>query len=63
MMQQMLIGVLISGYPLVLIHRYSLYCKNPHIQHLYFIASGVSIALFNYGKCEGCSYTLEAEQV
>ncbi|MPC23168.1 Lysophospholipid acyltransferase 5 [Portunus trituberculatus] len=45
---RLLISILI-GYPLVLIHRYSLYCKNPHIQHLYFIASGVSIALFNYG--------------
>uniref|UniRef100_A0A0P4W2L8 Lysophospholipid acyltransferase 5 n=1 Tax=Scylla olivacea TaxID=85551 RepID=A0A0P4W2L8_SCYOL len=46
---RLLISILI-GYPLVLIHRYSLYCKNPLIQHLYFIASGVSIALFNYGQ-------------
>ncbi|XP_071521262.1 lysophospholipid acyltransferase 5 isoform X1 [Panulirus ornatus] len=45
---RLLISILI-GYPLVLIHRYTLYCKSPKLQHLYFIVSGVSIALFNYG--------------
>ncbi|XP_068223260.1 lysophospholipid acyltransferase 5 isoform X2 [Palaemon carinicauda] len=46
---RLLISILI-GYPLVLIHRYTLYCKSPSLQHLYFIVCGVSIALFNYGQ-------------
>ncbi|KAK3863273.1 hypothetical protein Pcinc_018957 [Petrolisthes cinctipes] len=46
---RLLISILI-GYPLVLIHRYTLYCKSPRLQHLYFISCGVSIALFNYGQ-------------
>nr|XP_053646763.1 LOW QUALITY PROTEIN: lysophospholipid acyltransferase 5-like [Cherax quadricarinatus] len=46
---RLLISILI-GYPLMLIHRYTLYCKRPWMQHLYFITTGVSIALFNYGE-------------
>ncbi|XP_042872826.1 lysophospholipid acyltransferase 5-like isoform X2 [Penaeus japonicus] len=45
---RLLISILI-GYPIVLIHRYTLYCRSPILQHLYFIATGISIALFNYG--------------
>ncbi|XP_037797486.1 lysophospholipid acyltransferase 5-like [Penaeus monodon] len=46
---RLLISILI-GYPIVLLHRYTLYCRSPVLQHLYFISTGISIALFNYGQ-------------
>lgn len=46
---RLLLSILI-GYPLVLLHRNTLWCKDPTLQHLYFACSGISIAIFNYGS-------------
>lgn len=41
---------LISGFPVALLHRYTLYGKDPIRQHLFFIACGLSIGYWNYGN-------------
>ncbi|XP_063220404.1 lysophospholipid acyltransferase 5 [Bacillus rossius redtenbacheri] len=40
---------ILAGYPLALLHRYSLYGKSPILQHILFILSGLSVGYFNYG--------------
>ncbi|GFG41009.1 hypothetical protein Cfor_12605 [Coptotermes formosanus] len=45
---RLLVSILL-GYPLALIHRYTLYGHFLHCQHLYFVVSGLSIGYFNYG--------------
>lgn len=39
-----------SGFPVALLHRYTLYGKDPIHQHLFFIACGLSIGYWNYGN-------------
>jgi len=41
---------LISGFPVALFHRYTLYGKDPIRQHLFFIACGLLIGYWNYGN-------------
>lgn len=41
---------LISGFPVAVFHRYTLYGKDPIRQHLFFIACGLSIGYWNYGN-------------
>ncbi|XP_069703980.1 lysophospholipid acyltransferase 5 [Periplaneta americana] len=45
---RLLVSILI-GYPLALIHRYTLYGQFLQYQHLFFVLSGLSIGYFNYG--------------
>nr|CAD7458743.1 unnamed protein product [Timema tahoe] len=45
---RLLLSILI-GYPLTLIHRFTLYGKSTLHQHIFFIVSGLSIGYFNYG--------------
>ncbi|KAG8229520.1 hypothetical protein J437_LFUL004926 [Ladona fulva] len=45
---RLLVSLLI-GYPIAVIHRYTLYGKSPTLQHLYFLSCGVAIGYFNYG--------------
>ncbi|KAJ9577509.1 hypothetical protein L9F63_005882, partial [Diploptera punctata] len=45
---RLLVSILI-GYPLALIHRYTLYGKNPEYQHIFFVVTGLTIGYFNYG--------------
>ncbi|XP_066996783.2 lysophospholipid acyltransferase 5 isoform X1 [Anabrus simplex] len=45
---RLLLSILI-GYPLALVHRYTLYGKGSTLQHIFFIVSGLSIGYFNYG--------------
>ncbi|KAF2366493.1 Membrane bound O-acyl transferase MBOAT [Trinorchestia longiramus] len=40
---------LLIGYPLLLVHRFTLYRQSPTLQHIFFAASGISIGLFNNG--------------
>jgi len=40
----------ISGFPVALFHRYTLYGKDPIRQHLFFVACGLSIGYWNYGN-------------
>ncbi|XP_046388835.1 lysophospholipid acyltransferase 5 [Ischnura elegans] len=40
---------LLIGYPIAVFHRYTLYRKNPALQHIFFICCGVGIGFFNYG--------------
>ncbi|XP_051164002.1 lysophospholipid acyltransferase 5 [Leptopilina boulardi] len=44
----LLISILL-GFPLALIHRYTLYGQDPINQHLYFIICGVLLGFWNYG--------------
>lgn len=46
---KLLISLLI-GYPLLLLHRYTLYRKSPTLQHLFFVACGLSLGIFNNGS-------------
>ncbi|KAK9737943.1 MBOAT, membrane-bound O-acyltransferase family [Popillia japonica] len=41
---------LLLGYPIALIHRKYLYGKEPNIQYLYFIFTGLGLGYFNYGN-------------
>lgn len=41
---------LLSAYPLAAIHRLKFCHAPPNIQYLYFIACGMSLIIFNYGK-------------
>jgi len=34
-----------------LFHRKTLYRKEPLLQHLFFISSGIAIGVFNNGEC------------
>ncbi|XP_015604805.1 lysophospholipid acyltransferase 5 [Cephus cinctus] len=43
-----LICSLLLGFPLALVHRYTLYGKNAKYQHIYFIACGLAIGFWNY---------------
>ncbi|KAL0117830.1 hypothetical protein PUN28_008904 [Cardiocondyla obscurior] len=44
---RLLISILL-GFPVALLHRYTLYGKDPSRQHLFFIACGLSIGYWNY---------------
>jgi len=41
---------LILGFPVALLHRYTLYGKDPIRQHIFFITCGLSIGYWNYGN-------------
>lgn len=40
----------LSGLPIALLHRYTLYGKCPVFQHIFFATCGVLICLWNYGN-------------
>ncbi|XP_011146541.1 lysophospholipid acyltransferase 5 [Harpegnathos saltator] len=44
---RLLVSILL-GFPVALLHRYTLYGKDPIRQHLFFIACGLSIGFWNY---------------
>ncbi|XP_029170984.1 lysophospholipid acyltransferase 5 [Nylanderia fulva] len=44
---RLLVSILL-GFPVALLHRYTLYGKDPIRQHLFFIACGLSIGYWNY---------------
>lgn len=44
---RLLVSILL-GFPVALLHRYTLYGKDPVRQHLFFIACGLSIGYWNY---------------
>ncbi|GJQ83403.1 nes [Trypoxylus dichotomus] len=41
---------LLLGYPIALIHRKYLYGKEPNVQYLYFVLTGLGLGYFNYGN-------------
>ncbi|XP_031848228.1 lysophosphatidylcholine acyltransferase 3 protein nessy [Nomia melanderi] len=45
---RLLISILL-GFPIALLHRYTLYGKSPVSQHLLFISSGLLLCYWNYG--------------
>ncbi|GFU08843.1 lysophospholipid acyltransferase 5 [Nephila pilipes] len=45
-----LLFTILLGYPLALVHRYVLFGKSVTVQHLFFIISGLSLGIFNYGS-------------
>ncbi|GFY45890.1 lysophospholipid acyltransferase 5 [Trichonephila inaurata madagascariensis] len=45
-----LLFTILLGYPLALVHRYLLFGKSITVQHLFFITSGLSLGIFNYGS-------------
>ncbi|XP_076292822.1 lysophosphatidylcholine acyltransferase 3 protein nessy isoform X2 [Lasioglossum baleicum] len=45
---RLLISILL-GFPIALIHRYTLYGKSPIAQHLFFTSSGLLLCYWNYG--------------
>lgn len=40
----------LSGLPIALLHKYTLYGKCPVCQHIFFATCGVLICLWNYGN-------------
>ena len=41
---------LVSGYPLAFLYRLLFYGRSPTLQHLFFIATGLGLCYFNFGK-------------
>lgn len=44
----LLLSILL-GFPIAIVHRYTLYGKNPTCQHIFFVICGLSIGYWNYG--------------
>ncbi|XP_076651718.1 lysophosphatidylcholine acyltransferase 3 protein nessy isoform X1 [Halictus rubicundus] len=44
-----LLTSILLGFPIALIHRYTLYGKSPVFQHLFFTSSGLLLCYWNYG--------------